>query len=69
MARGSLPPTLAAMARAEGAEAARDVLAGRVPKPCRWDANAGSITRARLAAAWSEAFLSVKPMPTGDLPE
>ena len=62
-------PELERLARAEGTQAARDLLAGRRPKPCRWDANAGSITQARLAAAWSDAFMAVRPMPTGELPE
>ena len=64
-----LPPQVLAIARAEGLDAAHAVVAGRRLKPCRWDANSGSITQAKLAAAWADAFMEEHPLPTGELPE
>lgn len=68
MARGGLPPNLAALAAREGRDAARAVRAGLGPARCRWEANGPSLTRSRLAAVWAAAFAE-ELGPVRDLPE
>ena len=65
-----LPPAAAEYARRKGADAARALLARDYDWPgCPWEQDGPSITRARLSHAWCEGWSSVRPAPTGELPE
>lgn len=61
MSTGKLPPNLEQLATRQGTEAARLRSLGQLADPCPWDGRSASLTRRRLAAAWSAAFLAGTP--------
>lgn len=56
MSVDGLHPRLHALAAQAGTAAAQAVRRGDRPAPCRWRADTGSLTAARMAAAWADAF-------------
>jgi hypothetical protein len=62
-----LDPRLRGIATQAGTAAAQAIKRGDRPRPCQWRADTGSLTAARMAAAWSDAFNAAmgdpKPLP------
>lgn len=68
MSVDGLHPRLYALAAQQGTAAAQAVRRGDRPDRCPWDADGGSLTAARMAAAWSDAFNAAMGEPA-PLPE
>ena len=63
MSVDGLHPRLRGIAEQAGRAAAQAVQRGERPGRCRWSADGPSLTQARMAAAWADAFNATMGTP------